>query len=143
MSSFPGAPRSAVEDSRNDWISAGPHVGCACFTSAAAPATCGEAADVPANPDSSQREYGPYVALETLSGAARSGLVRPSIVGPSELKSSIVFALQHIAPAARTAGDEAGSTMLPCCVWYSSCGISATKRSRRGSALPLRWTIET
>ena len=52
--------------------------------SAAAPLTCGVAPDVPANV-----VYG-LVPVVTLSGAHRSGLARPSLVGPWELYGSIV-----------------------------------------------------
>src|SRR5881296_2381119 len=56
---------------------AGVNVGVRCSSSAAAPATCGAEADVPAKPEAPHHENGPKVAVETLSGATRSGLIRP------------------------------------------------------------------
>ena len=44
--------------------------------------------------------------METLSGARRSGLNRPSIVGPCELYGSSAPFCQQSAPTARVAGDE-------------------------------------
>ncbi len=49
--------------------------------SAAAPATCGVEAEVPLN----LRPARSVEAVETTVGPARSGLVRPSRVGPWEL----------------------------------------------------------
>ena len=84
-------------------------------SSAAAPATCGAAADVPVKPEApqparpSRRAVG---AVETLSYAAMSGFVRPSIVGPSELYHSRSPVCQHTAPTASAAPDDAGSVTL-------------------------------
>src|SRR4051812_13888393 len=96
-------------------ICAGPMPGDRSRMSAAAPTTCGAAADVPAKPVVPHPPHGPYVAPDTLSGAKSSGLVRPSIVGPIELYWAGPVYTQHIAPAAMAAGDDAGSIRL-CCV---------------------------
>src|SRR6266550_1720460 len=48
--SFPTAPRSTARPSRNDWSWDVLKVGLACKTSAAAPAACGDDADVPLKP---------------------------------------------------------------------------------------------
>ncbi len=82
------------------------------MTSAAAPATSGEDADVPANADG-QDENPPYVAPDTLSCPTMSGFMRPSIVGPCELYGSSERDCQHSAPTANAAGDDAGVAMLP------------------------------
>src|SRR5438270_1323206 len=56
-----------------------------CASSAAAPATCGAAADVPEKPDVPQPVNVPYTSLVTLSGPTSSGFMRPSTVEPCEL----------------------------------------------------------
>ena len=71
-SSAPGAPATRQ--------------GAACSTSAARPATCGAAADVPKNGFTNR----PAAVTLTPSIAETSGLSRPSIVGPWLLKNSIV-----------------------------------------------------
>ena len=81
-------------------------------TRAAAPATSGEDADVPANADGHE-EKPPYVAPDTLSWPTMSGFTRPSMVGPCELYGSSARDCQHSAPTARVAGEEAGAAMLP------------------------------
>ena len=59
------------------------------MTSAASPATVGDAADVPAKPPVPLHESkAPYVNDDMRSSPARSGLMRPSIVGPCELYGS-------------------------------------------------------
>src|SRR5262245_50557783 len=60
--------------------------GAACSASAAMPATCGTAADVPKNVFGND----PAPLIDTPSMAETSGFWRPSIVGPRLLKNSIV-----------------------------------------------------
>src|SRR5437899_6382369 len=64
--------------------------GAACSTSAAMPATCGAAADVPKNGFSNR----PAAVTLTPSIAEISGFSRPSTVGPRLLKNSIVWLLR-------------------------------------------------
>lgn len=80
--------------------------GCACMSSAASPATCGAEADVPKNFTFVGRNP-PEPVTETPSVATTSGFVRPSSVGPCELKLSIVFgALWGTAPTVITSPSE-------------------------------------
>ena len=56
----------------------------------------------------------PNVALLTLSGATRSGFVRPSSVGPRELNDSMVEGeSQGTAPTVSTPALSPGSRILP------------------------------
>src|SRR5207249_1335779 len=64
--------------------------GAACSTSAAMPAMCGAAADVPKNGFANR----PAAVTLTPSMDDTSGLSRPSIVGPLLLKNSIVVLLR-------------------------------------------------
>jgi len=75
----------AVEGSSAPPAPAARH-GAACSASAAIPATCGAAAEVPKNGTSKF----PAAVIEVPSIAATSGLVRPSSVGPRLLKNSTV-----------------------------------------------------
>src|SRR5262245_45866832 len=100
--------------SRNDCSCPGPNDGLACRTSAAAPATAAAAAEVPKKPElGTQPVDPPNVALLTPSGPAMSGLIRPSIVGPRELKLSSALFCQQTAPTANASGAVAGSHTLP------------------------------
>src|SRR5581483_7559578 len=77
---------ASVLSSNSARMPAGVSVGVRWRSSAAAPATCGVAAEVPWNPEPREHDDDvPSVTVETLSGASRSGLTRPSIVGPCEL----------------------------------------------------------
>src|SRR5438445_2517860 len=128
--SFPGAPRSTARPSRNDWSCDGVNVGFASRTSAAAPATCGDDADVPRKP-ALQPEAAPRTEDDVASGPTRSGFVRPSIVGPWLLNASKASACQQMAPTVMTLGDVPGSITLPAATTYWSVPTSMT-RSRRG-----------
>ncbi len=92
------------------------------MTRAAAAATCGAAAEVPANPLAPQPEKGPNVNDETESGPIRSGFTRPSMVGPWELYRSRSLPRQHAAPTVRAEADVPGSVTLPSATWYSRSG---------------------
>ncbi len=75
-------------------------------SSAAAPATCGAAPDVPEN-----AVYG-AVPVAALSGAAKSGFVRPSLDGPCELYGScgpVVYVAWSIAATVTTCPALAGA----------------------------------
>src|SRR5213079_757418 len=75
--SMPAAPRSTARLCKKLLIWAGVNPGFACLTSAAAPATWGALAEVPAKLA--------YTVVLTASGPTRSGLMRASVVGPWEL----------------------------------------------------------
>jgi hypothetical protein len=127
--SLPATPRSIARPSRNDcsWVAV--REGFASRASAAAPATCGDEADVPRKP-ALQPEAAPLTEDEVASGPAMSGFVLPSIVGPWLLYGSNESFCQQIAPTAITLGDVAGSVTLPAATAYWRPG-SVTK-SRRG-----------
>ena len=79
-------------------------------------------------------EAGPYTDDDVASGAAMSGFVRPSIVGPWLLYGSNESFCQQMAPTAMTLGDVAGSMTLPAATAYWSVPGSIT-RSKRGLVL--------
>ena len=92
---------------------------------AAAPATCGEDADVPVNPPlplppEPRHPPAPSTGDDVASGPAMSGLIRPSTVGPSELYDSKASVEKQIAPTAITFGELAGSVTLPAATSYAS-----------------------
>jgi hypothetical protein len=104
---------------------------------AAAPATWGEDADVPAKPEP-HPDRGPYTLEETASGATMSGLIRWSISGPVLLYGCRPFVAWHTAPTVRAAGEVAGShTSLPVAASIAARSPSMN-RSRRGVALPFQ-----
>src|SRR5262249_22064624 len=94
--------------SRKSWICAASMFALAPATNAAAPATCGAAADVPKN---GFRD--PRFEL-TSSNPVTSGLTRESMVGPCELNGSRLLAFcTSAAPTASAYGELAGSVTLP------------------------------
>jgi hypothetical protein len=105
-------------------------------SSAAAPATCGDAAEVPVKPPV-QPLAGPVQLFDPASGPLTSGLMRPSMVGPRLLYGWLAPVAWQCAPTASTAGEVAGSgSALPV---NSSIWITAPskKKSMRGVAPPL------
>src|SRR6266511_5513706 len=111
--SGPGVPRSLLCATRYALTCAIVSDGYRWWTSAAAPAMYGVAADVPAKPPPPlQLPNAPYVRLDTRSGPTRSGLIRPSSVGPRELNGSPIWFCQQTAPTASVFGEAAGSTRL-------------------------------
>src|SRR5262245_27038340 len=86
--SFPAGPMLVAFCARSDCTGSADQPGWRLRTSAAAPATWGAAAELPRNPlVPHSPEYEPKAGKgdEMLSGPTRSGLTRPSIVGPCEL----------------------------------------------------------
>jgi hypothetical protein len=111
-------------------------VGLAALTSAAAPATVGAEADVPAKPlKPAQFVKAPYVNPDIWSWPVMSGFLRPSIVGPWALKGSMAVPFQHWAPTAKAYGEVAGSTTLPAAVLYWRSGPVYRNKSMRGDLL--------
>src|SRR5882672_12945105 len=99
-----GAARFAPQRRNAARSSIGVIVGCSCLTSAALAASSGVANDVPLR----RPTRPPPVAAQTSTpGAAKSGFMRPSAVGPREEK----FARppnESSAPTARTESPSAG-----------------------------------
>src|SRR5512136_1769673 len=97
---------SIAFDSSQSLISAALSWGERLRASAAAPATCGAEADVPGK--ISPR----YERVVTRSGATSSGLSRPSLVGPCELKDSNLLSRQATAPTVSEPRASAGVPRL-------------------------------
>src|SRR5436190_10320091 len=108
------------------------------MTSAAAPATCGAAAELPRKPEVLQPLNAPKICEDTLSGPTRSGFRAPLMVGPRELYGASAPVCQQTAPTVTTEGEVPGSTMLPSGTSYSSCDV-VMKRSKRG--VPVPWFL--
>src|SRR5438105_6482702 len=85
-------------------ICIGASVGCSCLTSAALAAMSGVANDVPSNRRTSPVSVTTHTATP---GAVKSGLRRPSAVGPREEKNAMV-PRESSAPMASTESPSAG-----------------------------------
>jgi len=123
--SGPGDPRSRARSRRKAAISSAVKDGKADFTRAAAPATCAAATPVPQAPEPGWGQVTPssgiqYVTVLTPSGATRSGLMRPSFVGPRELNASNWSSRQSAAPTTSAPRASAGVMMLLVMTFRSS-----------------------
>ena len=105
------------------WMAAGVNVGACWRRSAATPAVCGAAAEVPKNSQNGgQAGKPPALEIDTPSKAARSGLARSSRVGksmragPRELNGSTASrpgSATSMAPTATTSASAGWPMMLP------------------------------
>src|SRR5262245_3990846 len=149
-SSNPWGPMSTAPRVRAACTSAGVSVGSWSRSSAAIPAECGAAADVPKNAQKGgQAGKPPAFEIVTPSNATRSGLARVSGLGksmragPCELNASTSSrpgSRTSTAPTVTTDGSAACPKMLPAAV---PCSIATAPRqnssSRRGAPAK-RWT---
>src|SRR5215475_1969195 len=149
-SSKPGAPMSTAPRVSAACTSAGVSVGSRSRSSAATPAECGAAADVPKNAQKGGHAGNPPAfEIATPSNATRSGLARTSGVGksiragPCELNGSTVSrpgSWTSTAPTATTDGNAACPKMLPAAEPCSSADAPRQKSSRRRGAPATRST---
>src|SRR5215468_8674723 len=149
-SSKPGAPMSTAPRVSAACTSAGVRVGSWSRSSAATPAECGAAADVPKNAQKGGHSGNPPAfEIATPSNATRSGLARTSGVGksiragPCELNGSTVSrpgSCTSTAPTATTDGNPACPKMLPAAEPCSMAAAPRQKSSRRRGAPETRVT---
>src|SRR5262249_45611557 len=144
-SSNPGGPMSTAPARSPACPAAGGSEGSFCRSSAATPAVCGDAADVPKNPhDGGHAGNPPAFEIDTPSKPAMSGLARSARAGkstragPRELNastSSSPGSATSIAATVTTSSSAGCPTMLPAAVPCSSALAPRQKSSRRrGSA---------
>src|SRR5262249_29959965 len=136
-SSKPGAPMSTAPRVSAACTSAGVSVGSRSRSSAATPAECGAAADVPKNAQKGGHEGNPPAfEIATPSNPTRSGLARTWSVGkstragPCELNGSTVSrpgSCTSTAPTATTDGNAGCPKMLPAA---EPCSIAAAPRQK-------------
>src|SRR5262245_9952283 len=145
-----GAPMSTAPRVSAACTSAGVSVGSWSRSSAATPAECGAAADVPKNAQKGGHAGNPPAfEIATPSNATRSGLARSSCVGksiragPCELNGSTVWrpgSCTSTAPTATTDDNAACPKMLPAAEPCSSADAPRQKSSRRRGAPANRLT---
>src|SRR5262249_10304186 len=149
-SSKPGAPTSTAPPVSAAFTPAGVSVGSRSRSSAATPAECGAAADVPKNAQKGGHSGNPPAfEIATPSNATRSGLARSSGVGksmragPCELNGSTVSrpgSWTSTAPTATTDDNAACPKMLPAAEPCSIADAPRQKSSRRRGAPATRLT---
>src|SRR2546425_12630783 len=141
-----GRPQPYVESGLARWfptlrnasrIRIGASVGCSCFTRAAPAAMSGVENDVPL----SRRTWPVSVTTHTATpGPVKSGLRRPSAVGPREEKKAMVPS-ESSAPMASTESPSAGVQIdrkpgpsLPASVTQKTAPLAAISAATGGSA---------
>ena len=134
----PAACASGSRQSRRGWpllmiaalMSSGFHFGCACSTSAATPATCGEAIDVP-DSDSCKLPLPRSVEMIGLPGAEISGfrLLSP-LRGPPELNDASARRSRRCLRRSRSPGRRAARAAQPSDVAVVGQARHAEERDR-------------
>jgi hypothetical protein len=117
--SGPAGPRSVAVERRASATSPGVHSGCSCSRSAQAPLTMDAENEVPLRRRYSCRLKGsagdpaprPLTVTICWPGATTSGLIRPSAVGPLELKEARTEFTGCTAPTATTPAPSPGTVM--------------------------------